>query len=239
MEILSPCRGETAIPSSKSRRRDIFKLIQCKTVSEMSSGKNLPSHWLTLTKLLRASHQQILFPQENFSWKMCPLQATAGCTLWQWSMAPLCRFVFCSISSTRQSSCPSGTHIHRGAPVQNHGGLSGRSSHQTQPSPLRTLFASSFCKRRFRRHNGLRAQTFLIFALERFMCYCLGHKIRVRSFWADWGNGFQTEGIVWGKSPSHKSLEGLKNSEKFCAAAYLVRGDEPEWGGGWWRGGVR
>lgn len=40
-QTLPPSREETATPSSKSRQRDILKWIPCKTISEMSSGKNL------------------------------------------------------------------------------------------------------------------------------------------------------------------------------------------------------
>lgn len=38
-----------------------------------------------------------------------------------------------------------------------------------------------------------------------------------RSFGADWGKEFQTEGTARGKTTSHKSPGSLRNAEKFCA----------------------
>ena len=98
-QTLPPSREETAIPGSKSRRRDILKLIPCKTISEMSSGKNLRH----TDSPLRASCQRIFFTQENFSGK-CILsrpQLAACCDSDQW-LHYVDLFLFCSVHQTVQ-----------------------------------------------------------------------------------------------------------------------------------------
>ena len=94
---------------SQVRRADgrHFKVDSMQNYLRNVIRKESSAHWLTLKSLMSTN---ILYPGELLG-KMYSLQATAGCTLWQWSIAALCRCVFCSAASTRQSSCLSGTDM--------------------------------------------------------------------------------------------------------------------------------
>ena len=100
-------QGRNSNPRFQEQTERHFKVDSMQNYLRNVIRKESSAHWLTLKSLMSTN---ILYPGELL-WKMYSLQATAGCMLWQWSMAPSCRFVFCSAASTRQSSCLSGTDM--------------------------------------------------------------------------------------------------------------------------------
>lgn len=100
-------QGRNSNPRFEEQTERHFKVDSMQNYLRNVIRKESSAHWLTLKSLMSTN---ILYPGE-LPRKMYSLQATAGCTLWQWSIAALCRCVFCSAASTRQSSCLSGTDM--------------------------------------------------------------------------------------------------------------------------------
>lgn len=92
----STLQGRNSNPMFPQQKGETFYSWFSAKLSQKCHQERIFSHWLTLTTLSSVTYYGILSPRELLQ-SMFSLQATAGCTLWQWSMAPLWRHVFCSI----------------------------------------------------------------------------------------------------------------------------------------------